>query len=56
MDKKFTFEECLQFLQHAKSVSIGAVYGDVIESGGVKHVTYNNHYYGEVPQATIPMA
>ena len=50
MKKDFNLEECLQFLQHAKSVSIGAVYGDVIESGGVKHVTYNNHYYGEVPQ------
>ena len=48
-------EDLMHLLQHAKIIKIGAVYGDVIENGGVKNVTYNNHYYGEVPQVPEPL-
>ena len=50
MEKNPLIEEWLRFMQQAKMVKVENLYGDVIESGAVKHVTYNNHYYGEVPQ------
>ena len=49
----FCLGECLEQGRNRCAIFCGCIAGivsSVIENGGVKHMTYNNHYYGEVPR------